>query len=61
MIYGDDTFYVHSITDHKIAPHPPTYAKGPALLFQVKWEGHDSCEDSWEPYVNVKSTDCFEE
>ena len=22
MIYGDDTFFVHSIIDHKIAPHP---------------------------------------
>ena len=46
MIYGDDTFFVHSIIDHKIAPHPSTYAKGPALLFKVKWEGYDSSEDS---------------
>jgi hypothetical protein len=59
LIYGDDTFYVHSIIDHKIAPHPLTYAKGPALLFKVKWEGYDSSEDSWEPYVNVKRTDCL--
>jgi hypothetical protein len=59
MIYGNDTFFVHSITDHKIAPHPFTYAKGPILLFKVKWEGYDSSEDSWEPYVNVKRTDCF--
>ena len=61
MIYGDDTFFIQSIVDHKIAPHPSTYAKGPALLFKVKWEGYDSSEDSWEPYVNVKRTDCFEE
>jgi hypothetical protein len=61
MIYGDDTFFVHSIINHKIANHPATYAKGPALLFRVKWEGYDSSEDSWEPYVNVKRTDCFEE
>jgi hypothetical protein len=59
LIYGDDTFFVHSIIDHKIAPHPLTYAKGPALLFKVKWEGYDSSEDSWEPYVNVKRTDCL--
>ena len=38
FIYGDDTFHFHSIIDHTIAPHPPTYAKGPALLFKVKWE-----------------------
>jgi hypothetical protein len=59
FIYGDDTFHVHSIIDHKIAPHPSTYAKGPALLFKVKWEGYDSSKDSWEPYINVKRTDCF--
>ena len=28
MIYGDATFFVHSIIHHKIAPHPSTYAKG---------------------------------
>ncbi len=61
LIFGDDTFFVHSIVDHKIAPHPLTYAKGPALLFKVKWEGYDSSEDSWEPYVNVKRTDCFDD
>jgi hypothetical protein len=61
VIYGDDTFFVHSIIDHKIALHPSTYAKGSTLLFKVKWEGYDSFEDSWEPYVNVKRTDCFEE
>ena len=61
MIHGDDTFFVHSIIDHKIAPQSSTYAKGTALLFKVKWEGFNSSEDSWEPYVNVKRTDCFEE
>ncbi len=60
MIYGDDTFYVHSIIDDKISQHPPTFAKSPTLLFKVRWEGYDSSEDSWEPYVNVKRTDCFE-
>ena len=59
LIYGDDTFYVHSIIDHKVAPHPLIYAKSPALLFKVKWKGYDSSEDSWEPYVNVKRADCF--
>jgi hypothetical protein len=61
MIYGDDTFFVHFIIDHKISPYPSPYAKGPTLLFKVKGEGYDSSEDSWEPYVNVKRTDCFEE
>ena len=61
IIYGDDTLCIHSIIDHKISPHSFTYSKGPALLFKVKWEGYDSSEDSWEPYVNVKRTDCFEE
>ena len=61
MIYGDDTFFVHSIIYRKIDPHPSTYAKGPALLFKVEWEGYDSSEDSWEPYVNVKRMDYFEE
>jgi hypothetical protein len=61
FIYSDDTFHVHSIIDHKIALHPPTYAKGQvSLLFTVKWEGYDSSEDSWEPYVNVNKTDCFD-
>ncbi len=59
FIYGNDTFHVHSIADHKIAPHPSTYTKGLALLFKVKWEVYDSSEDSWELYVNVKRTDCF--
>ena len=26
LICSDDTFHVHSIIDHKIAPHPQTYA-----------------------------------
>jgi len=36
VIYGDDAFLVHSTIDHKVAPHPPTYAKGPTFLFKVK-------------------------
>jgi hypothetical protein len=59
FIHGDDSFHVHSIIDQKIAPHPQTYAKEWALLFKVKWEGYDSSDDSWEPYVNVKRTGCF--
>ena len=61
FIYGNDTFHVHSIIDHKIDPHPQTYAKGPALLLKVKWEGYDPSEDSWEPYINVKRTDRFDD
>ena len=61
MVYGDDPLFVHYIIDHKIAPHPPTYAKGLSLLFKIKCEGYASSEDSWEPYANVKRTDCFEE
>ena len=49
FIYGDDTFHVHSIIDHKIAPHLSTYTKGPALLFKIKWDGYDPFQDSWEP------------
>ena len=52
-------FHVHSIIDHTIVPHPLTYAKGPALLFKVKWKGYDSSEDSWEHYVNVERTNCL--
>ena len=37
LICGDNTIFVHSISDHKISPHPLAYAKGPALLFKVKW------------------------
>jgi hypothetical protein len=61
FIYGDNTFHVHSIIYHKIAPHPQTDAKGSALLFKVKWEGYDTSEDSWEPYINVKRTDFFDD
>ncbi len=61
FIYSDDTFHVHSIIDHKIAHHPQTYAKGPALIFKVKWEGYDSSEDSWGPYINCKRTYCFDD
>ena len=61
MIYGDDTIFVHSITNHKIAPHPSTYAKGPAHVYKLKWEASDTSDYSWEPYLNVKRADCFEE
>ena len=49
FIYGDDTFHVHSIIDHKTVPHLSTYTKGPVLLFKIKWEGYDPFDDSWEP------------
>jgi hypothetical protein len=61
FVYGDDHYHVHSLVDHKISPHPQTYGKDPALLFGVIWEGYDSSEDSWEPYINVKRTDCFDD
>jgi hypothetical protein len=61
FIYKDDTFPVHSIIDHTIAPHPETYAKGPSLIFKVNSEGCDSPEDSWDPYMNVKRTDYFDD
>ena len=57
FVYSDDHYHVHSLLDHKIAPHPQAYAKGPVLLFRVRWEGYDSSEDSWGPYINVKRTD----
>ena len=61
FVYADDHYHVHSLLDHKIAPHPQSYGKGPALLFRVRWEGYDSSEDSWEPYINVTRTDCFDD
>ena len=61
FVYGDDHYHEHSLLDHKIALHPQSYAKGHALLFRVRWEGYDSSEDSWEPYINVKITDCFDD
>ncbi len=34
-----------------------------ALLsyLKVKWKGYDFSEDSWEPYINVTRTDCFDD
>ena len=46
FVYGADHYHVHSLLDHKVAPHPQIYAKGPSLLFRVRWEGYDSSEDS---------------
>jgi hypothetical protein len=61
-MYGDGTFHLHSIIiDHKNIPYPPTYKKDPTLLFKVKREGYDSTDDFFEPYVNVKRADCFED
>ena len=36
FIYGEDTFHVHSIIDHKIAPRLSLYTKSHALLFKIK-------------------------
>jgi hypothetical protein len=46
FVYDDDHFNVHYLLDHKVALHPQTYAKCPALSFRVEWEGYDSSEDS---------------
>jgi hypothetical protein len=61
FVSGGDHYQVHSLLDHKVPPYPQTYAKGPSLLFRVRWEGYDSLEDSWEPYINVKRTDYFDD
>ena len=58
-VYGDDFYHVKAIIDHKVAPFPQLYRKGPALLFRVRWEGYTAADDSWEPYVNLKRTDEF--
>ena len=50
-----------NVGEKKVEPHPQTYAKGPSLLIRVRWEGYDSSEDYWEPYINVKRTDCFDD
>jgi len=55
-MYGDDDYHIHSIVDHKTAPFPEKYQKGPALLFRVRWEGYGPEEDTWEPYVNIQRT-----
>ena len=59
-VYGDDYYHVSMIMDHKTAIHPQKYAKGPALLFKVRWENYGPSEDSWEPYINLKRTDQFQ-
>jgi hypothetical protein len=58
---GDDHYHVHSLLDHKISPHPQSYAKDNAHLFRVRWEGYDAWDDSREFYINVKRTNCFYE
>ena len=59
-VYGDDFYHVSMIMDHKTAEYPQKYAKGPALLFKVRWENYGPSKDSWEPYINVKRTDQFQ-
>ena len=54
--YGDDEYLVHSIIDHKTAPFPERYSKGPALLFRVRWQGYGPKDDTWEPYVHLSKT-----
>ena len=29
------------------------------FTFKVHWKGYDTSEDSWEPYLNIKSTKVF--
>ena len=60
MVYGDDFYHVESILDHKVAPFPLRYLKGPALLFKVRWYGYGPKDDTWEPYVNMKQTEELE-
>ena len=55
--YEDDFFHVEEILDHKVAPFPLRYQKGPALLFKIRWYGYGPKDDTWEPYVNVKQTE----
>ena len=55
--YGDDFFHVEEILDHKVAPFPLRYQKGPALLFKIRWYGYGPKDDTWEPYVNTKQTE----
>jgi len=40
---------------------PKLMRKAKPSYFKVKWEGYDSSEDSWELYINVNRTDCFDD
>ena len=57
FVYGDDFYHISKIMDHKISPHPNSYAEGPVLLFLVRWENFGPSNDSWEPYKNLRQTD----
>ena len=59
-VHGDDFYHVQAIVDHKIGPHQ-MYQKGPALLFKVRWTNYGPEDDTWEPYVNLKRTDEFQD
>ena len=58
-ISGDNVYTIEKIQAHKIGPCPAFYARGPALLFKVRWAGYSPQEDTWEPYVSLKRTDEF--
>jgi len=59
FIYGDDAFMftplliIKSLLTLKLMP------KAQLSYLKVKWEGYDFSEDSWDPYIHVKRTDCF--
>mmetsp|Transcript_266 Transcript_266/g.823 ORF Transcript_266/g.823 Transcript_266/m.823 type:complete len:389 (-) Transcript_266:179-1345(-) len=44
------------IVNHTIAPHQALYARGPALIFRVRWQGFPPDADTWEPYVHLEGT-----
>ncbi len=56
---GGDTFMstpllvIKSLLTLKLMP------KAQLSYLKVKWEGYDFSEDSWDPYIHVKRTDCF--
>ena len=56
-ISGDNVYTIDNIQDHKVGPCPAFYARGPALLFKVRWSGYPPDADTWEPYVSLKRTD----
>jgi hypothetical protein len=46
MIDGDEAWYIEEIVGKKL--------KGKVVHYQVKWEGYDTWENSWEPVTHLK-------
>jgi hypothetical protein len=55
-----EEFQVEKILTFKVDNFLRRYAKGPCLLFLVRWSPpYTSKDDSWEPYVLLKNVDAL--